>query len=134
VGAIDEAFRQVELSSIPQVFGQVLEDLVEHSFALPFLKASMHRLMRRIPRRKVRPRSSRPQYPQDRVNYITRLAPRPSSVTNGAIELLSWNELFDRVPLLVSEIHPTGQTSSRADGKPLQIMEQFRSLTDLAEL
>jgi len=60
VGAVDEGLGKIELASISKILSQVLEDLVEHSFSLPFLKPTVDRLIRRIASRQIRPRSSGP--------------------------------------------------------------------------
>jgi hypothetical protein len=63
MGAVDETLGQVELPPGAKVLSQVLQDPVEHAFALPLLKAAMDRLVRRIPTRQIRPRSAGAHHP-----------------------------------------------------------------------
>jgi len=47
-GRVDEGFTQIDLSAVPQVFGEALEQAVQAPGALPLLEAAMTGLIRRI--------------------------------------------------------------------------------------
>ena len=50
-------FGQIQLAPFVKILRDLVQDLVEHTFALPFLKAAMHRLVGRVPPRKISPRA-----------------------------------------------------------------------------
>jgi len=55
------------------------DDAPQRATLDPGLKAAMTRLVRRIARREVLPRSARPEDPQDAIEYIPRIAPWPAA-------------------------------------------------------
>jgi hypothetical protein len=63
VGAVDEAFREIEFPLDGEVLGERLEDLVEYPALNPTLIAAVHRLIRQILPRQLVPRCARLQDP-----------------------------------------------------------------------
>ena len=105
MAAVDERFGEVDLAALVKVSRQRGEDPIEHAFALPFLEASKARRVRRIATGHVRPRSSGAQHPEDAVQDISWIAPRPTALRRRAFALGAGNEPLDRLPLLVLQIH-----------------------------
>ena len=60
-----------------EIPGERFDDALERAALDPGLKAAMTRLIRRIPRWKVFPGRSRPEDPENAVQHIPRIAPRP---------------------------------------------------------
>src|SRR5512146_1049375 len=106
MGAIDERLCQVELASIAQVFRESTKHSLERSVLVPRLKASMAGLVRRIPTRQVRPRRTSAEDPHHAVDDITWIAPRTPAFFARPLPLVARKAAFDRVPLLVGEVHP----------------------------
>src|SRR5512143_915349 len=80
VSAVDEGFGEVDLSALVEISRESAKDLVENTFPLPLLEASMHGLIRRVAPRQIRPRRSGPQHPEDRVKDVAWISPRPTSL------------------------------------------------------
>jgi hypothetical protein len=105
VAAVDECFGQVDLAALVQVSRNRSEDAIEYPFAFPFLETAMASGVRRIPRRKVCPRSAGPQDPENSVQNVTRVPPRPATLLRRPLPLRPRNQFLDRRPLLVGEVH-----------------------------
>lgn len=130
MGAVDESFRQVELSALPKVFGQRGQHSVQDTLPLPLLEAIVACLIRRIPPREIRPRSSRAQDPEDPIEDVSRIPPRPPAKPARSFPLRLRDVGANRFPLLVRELHrPMYKHLSRAMEIPFPKMEQSRSLT-----
>lgn len=69
----------------------------------PPLKATMTRLIRRIPGRQILPRRTRPEDPQNAVQDVARIAPRPTAAV--APESGLGQQRFEDGPLGVSQVH-----------------------------
>lgn len=67
MGAVDEGFGEIELSSNIEVARYCLQNLRENPFLLPLLKAPMTGLVRRISTGQVGPGRASPQDPEDAV-------------------------------------------------------------------
>jgi len=60
-----------------EIPGERGDDAPQRAPLDPGLKAAMTRLVRRIARREILPRSARAQDPQDAIEHIARVAPGP---------------------------------------------------------
>ena len=129
MSAVDVRLGQIQLSSLPQVFGERREDPVQDAFALPLLKAVVACLGRRIPSWQVRPGRSGAQDPEDRVQHVPRISPWPTSTRCRALLLRIGNAAANRCPLLVREVHRRRYKHLlRPMEIPFRKMEQSRSL------
>jgi hypothetical protein len=106
MGAIDERFCQVELAAIAQVFSESPKHSLKCPVLNPCLKASMTGLMRWISARQVGPRRTGAKDPHHAIYDVTRIAPRAAALRTRPLPLLARKAAFDRVPLLVGEVHP----------------------------
>ena len=106
MGAIDEAFSEIELALGPQVFGEVDEYLVDDAAVHPCLIPPVHGLERRIPRGQVGPLGARAQDPEDRVEDVPRFDEGPSATLRRRPPLACRDEGLDDCPLSVGEVHP----------------------------
>lgn len=118
MGAIDVRLAKVELATITQVFGDARENAMQSAVFNPLLIAPMTRLVRRVARRKIGPRSARAQHPQHRVQHVARVAERTTSLRRRAVSLLLREERLDDFPLLVREIHQDRRSNFRAHVDP----------------
>jgi hypothetical protein len=110
-GGVDEGFGEIDLAAVPQVRRQALEQTIESATALPELKPSMARLVRRIARRQVGPRGAGAEDPQHAVEHRARIGPR-STATVGATA--GTKRRFENGPLGVSQIHAARYDGSRS--------------------
>lgn len=80
-----------------------MQNPFQGSVPTPLLKSSVTGLIGRIPARKIFPRGSRAENPQDAVQHITWIAPWPTP----AIRSLLWlrKKRLDELPLFFGEIH-----------------------------
>jgi hypothetical protein len=106
VGAIDERLGEVELAAITQVGSEPPKKALEHAVLDPGLKPSVTRRRRRIPTGEIGPRRAGAQDPQHAVDDIARISPRSAALLRGAFPLARREAAFDRIPLLVREVHP----------------------------
>ncbi len=106
MAAVDECFGDVDLAPLVEVARERSEYPIEHTFAFPFLEATKACRVRRISSGHVCPRRAGAEHPQNAVQNITRIAPRSPTFRCCAAPLGSRNELLDRLPLLVLEVHP----------------------------
>ena len=105
MGAVDERFGEVDFAALVKVSRERGEDPIEHALALPLLKASKASRVWWVATGHVRPRSSGAKHPEDPVQDVARITPRPTALRSGPLSLGSGNELLDRLPLLVLQIH-----------------------------
>ena len=82
---------------------QGVEDPLEDAVIDPALKPPMTRLIGRIPIGQVLPRRARAQDPQNPVQHVARIAPRPPAAI--APQPGFRQERFQDGPLRVSEVH-----------------------------
>jgi hypothetical protein len=116
-GRIDEGFTQIDLTPVPQVFGQALQQTIKPSGSLPQLEAAMTRLVRWIARGQVVPRRAGAQHPQHAVQDRARIHPRASAAigaTAGA------EGRFEHGPLGVGQVHAV-----EYDGDPTDVSGPF---------
>jgi hypothetical protein len=106
MGAIDVRLGQIEFSSIAEIFGEAPKHSLQDAVLHPILKSAMTRRWRRIPSRKIRPGCASPQDPQDTVEDVPRIPPRPATLVSAALPLAARESHLDRFPLLVGEVHP----------------------------
>jgi hypothetical protein len=101
-GGVDGSFAQIQFSTVDQIFGQHLQDQLEATILLPFLKTPMTGLIRRITIRQILPGCSRPQNPQHPIQHRSRIpwwSPFPIRT--------SWFHKgpFQNLPLGIGQIH-----------------------------
>lgn len=70
-------------------------------------------LVRRVPRRKIGPRRTRSQDPHHSVEDVAHGPERSSPLRRRPAELLGGEEVLDRSPLLVGEVHGQGRSEIR---------------------
>ena len=70
--------------------------------------------VRWVPRRHVCPRCSGPKHPEDAVQDVARVAPRPTALPRRSLQLGAGYEVANRLPLLVGQVHPPLQNRSQA--------------------
>ena len=86
-----------------QVLGQCSKNLIQHTFLVPPLEASVTRLVRWVAFRQVAPWSAGTQNPQEAVEDIPRISPR-STTTVGPANGIG-DQRFEHFPLCVSQVH-----------------------------
>ncbi len=102
VRGIDEGFTEIEFAAVAEILGQALEQAIEAAAALPLLKASMTRLVRRVARREIGPRGARAQHPEHAVEHGACIGPRASTPIRTSP---GPKRRFEHRPLGVGEIH-----------------------------
>lgn len=102
-GAVNKTLRQIELAALFEVLGQSLENPLQRAIAHPALEAAMAGLVQRIPVRQISPLGSRPQDPQNPVEYLPAAAPRVSVPVLPPRQFP--DEGFKHPPLLVRQVH-----------------------------
>lgn len=108
MAAVDERFGEVDLPARMKISCDRGEDLVEHALALPLLKPTEARRVRRVATRHVRPRRTGAKHPEDPVQNVARIAPRSTALFSRSLPLWPRHELPNRLPLLVLQVHPKG--------------------------
>jgi hypothetical protein len=103
VGAVDERLGQVELAACDQIVGERLQHLLQNAGLNPTLEATEARRVRRVPSRHVGPRSAGPEDPQNAVEHVAGITPRPSAAV--VAHLRRWEKLLDCCPLLIGQVH-----------------------------
>jgi hypothetical protein len=106
VGAVDERLGQIQFAPFVEISSERPQDPIENTLSFPLLKASVARLVRGVAVREVGPWCSRPKDPEDAVENIAGIAPRPPTLRRCSFALRARNEALDRVPLLVRQVHP----------------------------
>lgn len=104
MGAVDEAFREVDAPAFAQVLSEPTQHALERRVLDPLLKAPMAGRARWVACWHVGPGRTGAHDPQDAVEHISRVAPRPPS-SSALDELLRREQLLDEVPLMVGEVH-----------------------------
>ncbi len=117
--AVDVRLGQVEFAAVLQVLGDSRQHAVQRPVLDPSLVASMARLVRRVPARKVGPRGARAQDPEHGVEYVALISIRSSALWTGSVSLVLGEERLDGVPLLVGQVHDDRRSNSRAHVDPL---------------
>jgi hypothetical protein len=94
-----------------QIGGEDLQDPSQRPVPHPPLKAAMTCLIRRVPVGQIFPRRAGTQDPQDAIQHIARIAPRPpAAIASNARRREQW---FEDGPLRVSEVHAVEYDSDR---------------------
>ena len=86
-----------------QVGRQRLEHLAQRPVVHPPLKAAMTRLIRRVPLGQIFPGRAGAQDPEDPIQHVARIAPRPATPIASPPRLRKQG--FENGPLRVSEVH-----------------------------
>jgi hypothetical protein len=98
-GGIDEGFGQIDFPAVSKVRGQSFEQAVEAATALPELKSTVTRLIRRVARGEVGPRRAGAQDPKHTIEHRARIGPGPSAAVGAAPRT---KRRFEKGPLGVS--------------------------------
>jgi hypothetical protein len=125
VGAVDERFLELQAAALLEVSRESAEQAHLRPVFAPLLKASMDCLVRRIPRRQIRPSCPGSQDPEDAVEDVARIAPRaPAAIssTPGFRE-----DGLDDDPLLLGQIHPDRRSEARSVVDPRLVIDEMRS-------
>lgn len=124
MGAVDVCLGEVELAAIPQILGQPAQQPLECAVTSPALESAMTRRRRRVASRKIGPRRAGAQHPENGIQYVSRITPRPTAFGARPRSLRTREEPANSLPLLVSDIHPHGrsQTRSAVDPRGLRVM------------
>jgi len=119
VGAVDESLGQVHFAALVQVLRKRRQNPIEYPLGLPFLEPPMTGRVRRIASRKISPRRARAQNPENSVQDVARISPRPTTLLRSALVLRLRHELLDGFPLLVCEVHLQVQNTFPSEWKAL---------------
>ena len=101
-----------------EVYGERLEDLPQCAPVDPGLKAAMTGLIRRVAGGQILPRCAGTEDPEDAVQDIARIAPRPSAPI--ATETRFRQERRQHGPLRVGKVH-----TAEYDGRSYFVHEPF---------
>ena len=101
--AIDEGLGQIDFAAIAKVFGERLQNLVEHTLLDPFLHAAMAGLVRRVLARQCLPGRTGPQDPEHAVEDAASWNSRTALSVLAALGFR--DQSLDSTPLLVGERH-----------------------------
>jgi hypothetical protein len=112
---IDEAFREVQLPSVPNVFDHGFEHLLQYARTNPLLEPTVAGLVRGIPVGQILPASAGLQDPENPVEHFSGILPGTAS-TIGALPG-SGDEGLEHFPLGIGQFHrlllrlgePTGE-------------------------
>jgi hypothetical protein len=112
VGGVDEGFGEIDFAAIAEIGRQPFEEAIEPPTALPLLKATVTRLVRRVARREIGPGRAGPQDPQHTVEDGARVGPRaPASIGTAA----RTKRRLKHGPLGVGQIHTVGYDGDLTD-------------------
>jgi hypothetical protein len=101
--AIDEAFGEVEAAAEADIFRQGKQHPVEHPRPPPRLVAAVAGLIRRVALREIMPGRTGLENPEDAVQDIPWVAPRPSPPVGP--QSGRGQERFEHGPLVIGEVH-----------------------------
>ncbi len=82
-GAVDEGLGDVELASLVQVIGKSMQHPLDRAVPAPALEATVTGLIGRVSLRQILPRCTGTKDPQDAVQYVARIAPRPTPASGS---------------------------------------------------
>ena len=105
MGPVDICFPKVDTSSTAQVFSQAAQQPIKNARLYPLLEPPETRRRRWVPPRQIRPWRSGAKNPEHPVQNRARRCKRPPPSTSSAEPLVAWNEILDRFPLLVRQVH-----------------------------
>jgi hypothetical protein len=95
-GGIDKGFGQIDLSAVSKIRREALEQAIEAATALPELKSTVTRLIRRVARGQVGPGRAGAQDPEHAVEHRARIGPRPPAPVGAAART---KRRFEKSPL-----------------------------------
>jgi hypothetical protein len=98
-GGIDEGFGQIDFPAVSEIRGESFEQTIEAATALPELKATVTRLIRRVARGQVGPGCSGAEDPQHAVEHRARIGPGSPAPVGPAART---KRRFEKRPLSVS--------------------------------
>ena len=98
-GGIDEGFGQIDLAAVSKIRGEALEQAIEPATALPELKSTVTRLIRRVARGQIGPGRAGTQDPEHAVEHRARIGPGPPAPVGAAARP---KRRFENSPLGVS--------------------------------
>lgn len=111
-GAVDEAFGQVDAAPFVEILRQGMQDPFQRAISAPVLEAAVARLVGPIPLRKLLPRGSRSQHPEDAAQHLARLTPRSPPPVLAPPGLR--DQRLDERPLGIGQVHAnSGRSASR---------------------
>jgi hypothetical protein len=99
---VDERLGEIELPSIAEILRQAREQSTEQPGALPGLKASVTRLVRRIATREVVPGRAGAEHPQHAVHHGARVLPGATAPIGTTTRPKG---RFQDLPLGVRQVH-----------------------------
>jgi hypothetical protein len=105
MGSVDIRFRQIDAATATQILSETTQEPIQNTGFHPMLKSSVTRRRWRVPTRDVRPRRSSTKHPQHSVENGACRRERSTAATSAAQPLVSRNEILDRLPLFVRQIH-----------------------------
>ena len=111
-GGIDEGFGQIDFSAVSEIRGESFEQPIEAATALPELKSTVTRLIRRIARGEIGPRRAGAQDPQHPVEHRARIGPGPPAPVGAAART---KRRLEHGPLGVGEIHTVAYDGDLTD-------------------
>jgi hypothetical protein len=97
-GGIDEGFGQIDFPAVSEIRGESFEQAIEAATALPELKSTVTRLIRRVARRQVGPGRAGAQDPEHAVEHRARIGPGPPAPVGAAART---ERRFEKGPLRV---------------------------------
>jgi hypothetical protein len=105
MGPVDIRFSEIDAAATTQIFSEPVKQSLQHTVFDPTLKPSVTCLIGRISTRQIGPRCAGAQNPQHTVENRPWMRERPTTISAAPDSLISRNEVFDRLPLLVGEVH-----------------------------
>ena len=103
--AIDKALGEIDLATLLEVPSERLEHPLQGSVPTPLLKAAMAGLVWRVTVWQILPGCSNAKHPEDPVQYVARISPRPAPSIRPAAR--PPQEGFHDPPPLFRQIHDT---------------------------
>jgi hypothetical protein len=102
-----------------EIQGERLEDLPQRAAVDPGLEAAMTRLIGGVPVREIHPRRARAQDPEDAVQHVARIPPRPAAPI--ATQARFRQERRENRPLGVGKVH-----TAEYDGRSYFVHSRLR--------
>ena len=105
MGSVNVSFAKIDPASTTQVLSEATQKSIENTRFDPVLKSSVTRGGGRVPTRNVGPRRASTKHPQHSVENGPCRREWSTATTSAAQPLVSRNEILDRFPLLVRQVH-----------------------------
>jgi hypothetical protein len=110
VRGVDEGFGEINFAAVAEIGGQAFEQAIQSPAALPELKPTVTRLIRRVAGRQIGPGRAGSENPQHAVEDGTRIGPgAPASIRTAA----GPKRRLENGPLGVGEIHAATYDDAR---------------------